>query len=106
VLRGHRADKTTFPQTIQASSAPLQTAERPYGMADRALSSQERLKALLTIGWLSRVPDTLQDARDLLPRTAPEERLPSAQQGDRDREIASQDGGVPQRWLVVFSQQA
>jgi transposase len=106
VLSGNSADKTTFPQTIQAYIAQRQTAERPYCIADSALYSQGMLKALLTIGWISRVPETIPDARDLLQRTEPEERLPSAQQGYRYREIASQYGGVPQRWLVVFSQQA
>jgi transposase len=106
VLSGNSADKTTFPQTIHASIAPRQAAERPYGIADSALYSQDMLQALLSIGWISRVPETIQDARDLLPRIEPAEMLPSAQQGYRDREIASQYGGVPQRWLVVFSQQA
>lgn len=106
VLSGNSADKTTFLQTIQAYVAQLQAAERPCFIADSALYSQEMLKALWAIRWITRVPETIQEARHLLQRLEPGEMQPSAQAGYRYGEVASQYGGVPQRWLVVFSQQA
>jgi transposase len=106
VLSGNSADKTTFPQTIQAYIAQLQTTERPYFIADSAPYSQEMLKALWAIRWITRVPETLQEARCLLQHMAPAEMSPSAQKGYHYCEVHSQYGGVPQRWLVVFSQQA
>jgi transposase len=106
VLSGNSADKTTFPQTIQAYVAQLQAAELPYFIADSARYSQAMLKALLAIRWLSRVPATIQDVRDLLPRIEPGEMPPSAEGGYGCREVESQYGGGAQRWLVVFSHQA
>jgi transposase len=106
VLSGNSADKTTFPQTIQAYVAQLQAAELPYCIADSALYSQEMLKALWAIRWITRVPETILEARDLLQRMEPVAMQPAAQGGYRYCKVASQYGGVPQRWLVVFSQQA
>lgn len=103
VLSGNSADKTTFPQTIQAYVAQLQAVERPYFIADSALYSQEMLQTLSAVHWLTRVPETIQAARELLQCTAPEDMQPAPQPGYRYREVASQYGGVPQRWLVVFS---
>jgi transposase len=106
VLSGNSADKTTFLQTIQVYVAQLEAAERPCFIADSALYSQEMLKALWAMRWITRVPETIQEARHLLQRLEPGERQPSAQEGYRYGEVASQYGGVPQRWLVVFSPQA
>jgi transposase len=106
VLSGNSADKTTFPQTIHAYIAQLQAAELPYFIADSALYSQEMLKALWAVRWITRVPETLQEARALLQHMEAAEMPPSAQQGYRYGEVHSQYGGVPQRWLVTFSEQA
>jgi len=106
VLSGNSADKTTFPQTVQAYVAHLQASELPYFIADSALYSQEMLQALTAVRWLTRVPETIQEARELLQATAAEAMQPASQPGYRYREVVSQYGGVPQRWLVVFSQQA
>jgi transposase len=106
VLSGNSADKTTFPQTIQAYVAPLQDAELPHCIADSALYSQEMLKALWAIRWITRVPETIREARALLQRLDPAEMQPAAQGGYRYCEVDSQYGGVPERWLVIFSQQA
>jgi transposase len=106
VLSGNSADKTTFPQTVQAYVAQLQAAERPCFIADSALYSQAMLKALLAVHWITRVPETIQEVRELLQHTEPAAMQPAAQQGYRHWEVDSYYGGVPQRWLVVFSQQA
>lgn len=106
VLSGNSADKTTFPQTIQAYVAQLRAGELPYFIADSALYSQEMLRALTAVRWLSRVPETIQEARELLQGTEAAAMQSAPQPGYRYREIVSQYGGVPQRWLVVFSQPA
>lgn len=103
---GHSAEKPSFPQTVPAEVAPLQTRERPCFSADRALDSADTLTARSAVSWITRVPDTSQEARDLLPRLEPAALPPSAHEGDRDGEVTSPSGGVPPRWLVVVSQQA
>jgi transposase len=105
-LSGNSADKTSFPQTVQAYVAQLQTSERPCFIADSALYSVDNLTALSAVSWITRVPETIQEARDLLQRLEPAAMQPSAHEGYRYCEVTSQYGGVPQRWLVVFSQQA
>lgn len=44
-LSGNSADKATFPTTIQAYVAQLQTSEVPYCVADSALDSEANLRA-------------------------------------------------------------
>jgi transposase len=105
-LSGNSADKTTFPRIIQAEVAQLQAATPPYFIADSALYSQDMLKALAAVRWLTRGPETIQEARALLQRLEPAALQPADQGGYRYREVDSQYGGVPQRWLVVFSPQA
>lgn len=105
-LSGNSADKTSFPKTVQAYVAQLQTSERPCFIADSALYSADNLQVLSAVSWITRVPETLQEARDLLQRLEPAEMQPSGQEGYRYCERPSQYGGVSQRWLVVFSEQA
>jgi transposase len=105
-LSGNSADKATFPTTIQAYVAQLRTSEVPYFIADSALYSEANLRALSAVYWITRVPETIQAAQHLLQTVEPAEMPPSPQAGYSCCEVDSQYGGVAQRWLVVFSQQA
>jgi transposase len=105
-LSGNSADKTSFPKTIQAYVTQLQSSERPCFITDSALYSADNLTALSAVSWITRVPETIQEARDLLQRLEPTAMQPSVLDGYRYCEVTSQYGGVPQRWLVVFSEQA
>jgi transposase len=106
VLNGNSADKTGFPKIVQAYVAQLQSHERPCCIAARDLYSADNRKALSAVSWITRLPEAIQEARDLLQRMDPGEMQPSAQDGYRYGAVNRQYKRVAQRWLVVFSQQA
>lgn len=105
-LSGNSVDKTTFPKTIESYIKHLKDSEAPYFIADSALYSKGNLKVLSKVYWLSRVPETIKEAQDFLQSIEPVEMEVSAQKGYFYKEVSSDYGGVCQRWLVIYSEQA
>ena len=103
-LDGNRVDKESFPRIIQAYISQMQASELPYFIADSALYSEENIKSLSQVKWITRVPATLNEVQDLCKSTTPEQMQESALKGYRYLEVESNYGGVQQRWLVVFSE--
>jgi transposase len=59
-LSGNSSDKTSFPQIAQEYLKQFEAEEDcPYLVADSALYSEDNLKALSEIKWVTRVPATL-----------------------------------------------
>ena len=106
VLSGNQADRKSFVPTLQAYTTSLQESEVPYFVADSALYSAENLRTLSSLRWVSRVPETLHEAQELLTTVKREEMKPLGQEGYVGYEHRSCYGGVEQRWLVVFSEPA
>lgn len=104
-LSGNQSDKKSFVPTIQAYTAQLKESESPYYVVDSALYGKENLQELAQIRWITRVPETLAEAKQLLRSVAPEE-LEPLEEGYAGYEHRSLYGGVEQRWLVIFSEQA
>ena len=105
-LRGHSSDAPEFGQVIQAHLAPLQTTDGLTSLvADRALYSADHLQqfAETTLTWITRVPATLQEAQQALAQADPQDLAPLTE-GSRDRVLASPDGGVAQRWVLIASE--
>ncbi len=67
-------------------------------MVDSALHSAKNLQ----IRWLTRVPETVGEARRLLVETARRE-MTEVEEGYAYREYEVTYSGVKQRWLVVYS---
>lgn len=105
-LSGNSSDKQSFVPTLKAYTAQLQESDRPYFVADSALYSADNLKALSQIRWVSRVPETIQEARGLLETIKLEQMAPLGQAGYAGYEHQSTYGGVEQRWLIIYSKQA
>jgi transposase len=103
-LDGNRVDKESFPRIIQAYISQMQASELPYFIADSALYSEENIKSLSQVKWITRVPATLNEVKDLRKSTTPEQMQESALKGYRYLEVENNYGGVQQRWLVVFSE--
>jgi transposase len=82
----------------------MQASELPYFIADSALYSEENIKSLSQVKWITRVPATLNEVQDLCKSTTPEQMQESALKGYRYLEVENNYGGVQQRWLVVFSE--
>jgi transposase len=104
-LSGNRSDKESFPKTVQAFCEQMKTGSDLYFVVDSALYSARNLKKLDEIGWLTRVPETLADAKRLLAQT-PRDRMTVLEDGYAYFEQESEYGEVPQRWLVVYSPEA
>ncbi|MEI2420974.1 hypothetical protein V6O07_11935, partial [Arthrospira platensis SPKY2] len=73
-------------------------------IADSALYTRDTLKAMDAYAWISRVPETLTLAGELIHALAPELMRQPAQQAFRT--LCTVYGDVRQRWVVVYSPQA
>lgn len=105
-LDGNANDSQTFPGVVEAYLAHLGEGEMPYLVADSALYTEANLQRLAGVKWLTRVPERIALAQDLVANVAAQEMLPAGQEGYRYLEWCTTYGGVRQRWLVVWSAQA
>ena len=101
VGNGNEADKTTFPK-VMAEYREQWTFDGLY-VADSALYSAENLDLLKQVRWLSRVPLTLNEAKQALRQVQEHEWMNSASEGYRIAEFQREYGKIEQRWLVVES---
>jgi len=74
-------------------------------VADSVLYSEANLVEMATLKWLSRVPLTLKQAKELVSQLTGEAFTESVIAGYRWSQHQSQYGGIQQRWLVVESQE-
>jgi transposase len=106
VLSGNSNDKKSFRESIKKFREQFDKKKLPYFVADSALYTAEGLRELTEIQWVSRVPETIKEAREAITTANKEEMEESGLPGYRYREMESEYAGVKQRWLVVYSQQA
>ena len=100
VLSGNSNDKKTFQATITVYCQQLS-----YVVMDSAGFLEETLKEAKDIFWVMRVPETLAQAKKLVKETLPDEMV-ELEPGYWGKEVSCDYAGIPQRWLVVFSQAA
>ncbi len=101
-LSGNHSDKDSFPPTIQAFCQQMQAGEDCFMVVDSALYGAENLQDLGEIRWLTRVPETLKQAKRLVAETDADD-MTELSQGYACLEVLSDYGDVAQRWLVVYS---
>lgn len=101
-LSGNSSDKESFPQTIQDFCHQLRAGDDCFMVVDSALYGAENLQSLGEIRWLTRVPETLAEAKRLLAETAADQ-MTALPDGYAYLEVPSDYGGLAQRWLVVYS---
>lgn len=104
-LSGNQSDRASFPKTIQAFREQMAAGKEPFFVVDSALYSADNLQALTETWWLTRVPATVGEAKRLMEETDLGA-MTVSENGYAYLEVASNYGGVPQRWLVVHSTQA
>lgn len=105
-LSGNTNDSVEFGRVITEHVTQLQTAHQvTYLIAESALYSADTLGQLAQSGlkWLTRVPATLTEAHAVLAQADPSTMAPLSN-GYRYQEISSRYAGIPQRWLVVYSE--
>ena len=75
-------------------------------IADSALYSKEKLLANNDFSWISRVPETITEAKAMVKKQDRELNWVAAEEGYRYTASRSSYGGVEQWWILVFSEQA
>lgn len=108
-LDGNSSDKVSFHQTIarvEQFRRQLDVAAPFKWIADSALYSQDKLLKRNDYEWLTRVPETIQSAKALLQKPESEIEWVEQPKGYRLSSFESSYGGIEQRWLLVYSEQA
>ena len=105
---GNKIDKNDFPKLIEAHAASLQNVhDIKFFVADSALYSQKNILQIANIPWITRVPETIKSAKEVIATLDPEMMEPYHENDNyRFASLCSTYGGVNQRWLVVYSADA
>ncbi len=104
-LSGNVSDKTSLPEIAAVYLAQFaEQEETPILVADTALYSADNIKGLSQNQWVSRVPATISQAKDLLAQTDVSQMIASERETHFYHEVESHYGDVEQRWLIVLSE--
>ncbi|MCP5085400.1 MAG: IS1634 family transposase [Rhodobacteraceae bacterium] len=104
-LSGNNSDKESFRDTVKTHIGQMQSDfGLEYVSADSALYVAETLGEMNGFRWISRVPQTLTLARDIIHSIAPD--LMNHPEQTAFRSLGTVYGSVRQRWVVVYSPQA
>ena len=98
---GNQSDKKAFGKIASAYKKQLKLETTIVG--DSALYSQENLELLKQIKWITRVPLSLSEAKNLVSTLSDSDFQTSELPGYSWVERESNYGGIKQRWLVVES---
>jgi len=102
-ISGNTSDKTSLPEIASLYLDQLSAEdETPILVADSALYTANTLAQHSDNQWVSRVPATINEAKDLLANTDQEAMRPSQRKGYFFYETTSSYGDVAQRWLLVL----
>jgi transposase len=104
-LSGNSSDKSAFRETIRLYLGQLQgDVGLEVLIADSALYTRETLQEMSAHAWISRVPETLTLARELIHAVTAEIMHEPTQEAWCT--LGTVYGEVRQRWVVVYSPQA
>jgi len=108
-LSGNVSDKASFHETIervQKFREGLQQADDFLWVADSALYSKEKLLSAPSLRWLTRVPETVKECRELVGKNDEDILWNDLGNGYKISPTTSSTGGIEQRWLLVYSEKA
>ena len=108
-LSGNTSDKTSFQETVRkfvAFKQQLENAPDLIYTADSALYTTDKLLSAINLRWITRVPESIKEARLLVEKDAGDFIWQLLTKGYQYSEAISNHGGVPQRWQVIYSEQA
>jgi transposase len=101
---GNEADKAVFADLIK--DFKQQVDVDALFVADSALFSKENLQSLTGLSWLTRVPQTVKEAKRLLSELEESDFEASSVEGYKIAERQVSYGGILQCWLIVASDEA
>jgi transposase len=106
---GNASDKKTLQETIETVQAFRRSlkmdAAAPW-IADSSLYTAENLIKMKDTVWVSRVPETLAEAKALVGTPDQAITWTIGENGYKTAAFHSHYAGIGQRWLLVFSEQA
>lgn len=106
-LDGNTSDKTHFGEVIKTLQQEAKAGQSPMLLiADSALFTPDGLKQIDQVNYVTRVPHTLTQAKELLLKYDRNDMQPSQQEGYAWIEQEVEIYGRQMRWLVVWSEQA
>lgn len=107
-LDGNKSDKTAFKETIKTYIGNLQTGHNiEYVVMDSAGYTEETLTHCGdTVKWISRVPETLKASKAVVNAKYADTDWKPLCEGYEYIALKSSYGGIPQRWLLIFSKEA
>lgn len=99
---GNQSDKKVFGEIAQKYRKQLKFETTI--VADSALYSEPNLKLMKGMSWVTRVPLSIKEAKEIVSNLSDEEFTKSELKGYSYQEIENNYAGIKQRWLVVESQ--
>ena len=99
---GNQSDKKVFGEIAKKYKKQLKFETTI--VSDSALYSKNNLKLMKEISWVTRVPLSIKEAKEVVNNLPSEEFIKSELKGYSWREIENDYAGISQRWLVVESQ--
>ena len=108
-LSGNTSDKNHFREMVKEYGQSLQEkwGEDKIWVWDSAVYSEQNLEEISEdYTWITRVPETLSEAKEVLENSDTEKRHSTALNGYRLFSTEVEYGSVKQRWVVVFSEKA
>lgn len=108
-LDGNSSDKTSFHETIKKVEdfrAQIDVEGKFKWVADSALYTKEKLLKNNDYVWLTRVPEVITEAKNMVEKKDEDIAWVERENGYKTAEHQSFYGGIEQRWLLVFSEQA
>jgi len=97
---GNASDKERFPKLIKLFKKQWVVDDKHLYVADAALYSKENLKTLGKLLWLTRVPLSLKEAKELVEKNHNDFKA-SEIKGYKLLEHESIYGGIKQRWILL-----
>lgn len=108
-LDGNSSDKVSFHETIKRVEefrAQIDINTKFKWIADSALYTKDKLLKTNDHTWITRIPETIAEAKRLVEQPEKEVTWIEWEKGYKASSYSSMYGGIPQRWLLVFSEQA
>jgi transposase len=106
-IAGNTSDKTHFREILNSIIDQIQTCPKAnYFVGDSALYTVDTIKDISDkIKWITHVPEMIKAASELISNIA-QENMKYLADGYKCIELCSTYGGVRQRWLLIYSEQA
>lgn len=108
-LSGNSSDKASFQETVRKINAfKTQLINSPDFIytADSAFYTTDKLLAATDLRWITRVPESIKAARELVEKDCTEFTWEPIGKDYKFCELPSNYGNVTQRWQIIYSNQA